>query len=68
MQISEQEQQMIECIHEQRPGDQFALTIEWLDGAWNITLAAGQNDAQRTARGTGVSFDAAWENMAPIGL
>jgi hypothetical protein len=39
------------------------LLIEFHEGAWNITESTFPHDTYHTARGTGVTFDAAWENM-----
>ena len=50
MDISEQEQQMLECIREGVDG--FALRIQRVGGAWEIVMAArGPNDALRQSRG-----------------
>ena len=69
MEITTQEQQLIEIIREQRGGE-FSLLIERRGGAWDITLSSSMRDRKGRVKvgkaiGTGSSFDKAWDNMDP---
>jgi hypothetical protein len=66
MGISSQEEQMCEMIREQSASDEFRLTVERRDGAWDITLSTAPHDQRRMSRGTGTTFNDAWDNMAPL--
>jgi hypothetical protein len=66
MDITLQEQLMIEMIREQSSDDEFRLLVERQDGAWNITLSTVPHDESHKSRGTGASFNDAWDNMAPL--
>jgi hypothetical protein len=63
MDITQQEQQMLELLREWAGGDQYRLLIERQDGAWDITLS--EVGKPHTARGTGATFGEAWDDMAP---
>lgn len=60
--ISEQERHMIEIVRENAGTNEFYLSIERSEGAWEIDLSAGS----RVARGVGSSFNDAWDNLAPL--
>lgn len=66
MDISEQERQMVEILREWGQRDDCRLLIELQDGAWNITLSTEPHDERHKARGTGASFNAAWDNVDPL--
>jgi hypothetical protein len=59
--LSKQEQQMIEIIRKWT-GKNRQLKIEIVDGAWDITLKEIGTKSW-AARGTGATFDAAWDNI-----
>ena len=63
--LSEQERELIETLREwgDKVKDAYAIRIEWRDGAWDIRLKA--LDTKMGARGTGKTFAAAWDDMAP---
>ena len=63
--LTEEELQMIEIIREWTGAAEYRLLIEREDGAWNITLSEAPHDQGHTARGTGASFNDAWNDMAP---
>ena len=62
--LSEQEQQMIEIIRQWKTGKNRQLKIEIVDGAWGIILKEIGTKSW-AARGTGATFDAAWDNINP---
>ena len=64
MDITEQERQMIEMLREWDKSENYQLQIEIVEGAWDIALK--EIGTPRGARGTGDSFNSAWDNMAPI--
>ena len=71
---TEAERQLIEMIREpRRKNETFELRIEQADGVWDIELAGtvtllDGRLVHNTARGTGASFDEAWDNMGPVGM
>jgi len=44
--------------------DAYQVIIERRDGAWDISMK--ELGTTRGARGTGATFDAAWDNMDPL--
>jgi hypothetical protein len=71
MDITDQERQVIEILREQQsgPDNNFRLTIEHVDGAWEIAMSITFHEAPDRAkrvRGVGASFDQAWDNMDPL--
>jgi hypothetical protein len=45
----------------------FSLQIEFHEGVWDITLSSVTHDRRRLgARGTGASFDQAWNSMGRL--
>ena len=66
MDISSQEDQMIGVIRENNDTDEFHLLVERRDGAWDITLSTAPHDQRHKTRGTGATFNDAWDNMAPL--
>jgi hypothetical protein len=66
---TEQELQMIEVIREAKNG--FRLVVEQQDDSWDITLTAalktlsGEGKVCR-ARGTGSSFERAWDDVTNV--
>lgn len=65
MNLRRPEQQMIEVIRE-NASNEFRLLIEREGGAWEITMSVAPHDDRHKARGTGGTFDEAWNNMAPL--
>ena len=74
MDLSESETWLINMIRDRegRTDETFRVLIERIDGAWDVTLLLGINmprakmlDEQHT-RGTGPTFDAAWQNMSQV--
>jgi len=65
--LSEQESQLIEILREWSGGDAHThrLTIERRDGAWDITLEQ-LSAPPGAARGTGATFDTAWDSLDPL--
>ena len=39
------------------------MVIEHIQGAWDVTIE--EPGTKRIARGTGATFDEAWDNMIP---
>lgn len=64
MDITEQEQQMLELLREWNKSKNYQLQIEIVDGVWDIAMK--ELGTQSAARGTGESFKAAWDNMTPL--
>jgi len=61
--LSEQEAQLIEILREWNGKDAYEIRIGRQDGAWEISLK--DLGTAHVARGTGGTFDAAWDNMDP---
>ena len=68
MKGSMQERQLLECLRDQKgnPGSDFRLLVQIQDGAWDVTLSVAPHDVLNGARGTGSTFNEAWENLAPL--
>ena len=66
MEATEQEQQMVEVVRAHKAGADFRLLVERQDGAWDVTLSIEPHDELNTSRGTGLTFNDAWGNMAPL--
>jgi hypothetical protein len=64
-QLSREERQLLQILHEWGGKREYRLTIEFRDGAWEIALTAAPGGKSNTARGVGETFDQAWSNMAP---
>jgi len=62
LKLSEEETQLIEILREWDGDDAYQLIIERRDGAWDLSM----KELGRGARGTGATFDAAWDNMDPL--
>jgi hypothetical protein len=62
--ITAQEQQFLEFLREwdTMPED-YQVVIEHVQGVWDATTK--ELGTKRVARGTGASFDEAWNNMEP---
>jgi hypothetical protein len=65
VEITEQEQQLIEILREQE-GRDFSLTIGRQDGAWEVAFSVAPHDARNESRGVGASFAEAWDGMSPL--
>jgi hypothetical protein len=64
LELSGQESQLIQILREWDGKDAYQMIIERRDSAWDISLR--EFGTNRGARGTGATFDAAWDNMAPL--
>ena len=64
MDITEQEQQMLELLREWNKSRNYHLQIEIVDGVWDIAMK--ELGTQSASRGMGESFNAAWDNMTPL--
>jgi len=64
---STQENQLLHILRENAEVDGFLLNLHREGGAWEILLSAPlKGGKKRTARGTGPTFDQAWDNMDPV--
>lgn len=56
---------MLELLRQWSKSKNYQLQIEIVDGVWDIAMKE-LGTPQSTARGTGESFNAAWDNMRPL--
>jgi len=64
MVITKQGQQLINTLREwNRTTANYRLVIEINEGVWDVTLT--ETGTVRRARGTGITFDEAWDGMTP---
>jgi hypothetical protein len=65
---SEQERQLLGVLrdHDADAASEFRLLVQKQDGAWDVTLSVASHDELNTSRGTGSTFNNAWDNMAPL--
>ena len=63
MEGSEQERQLLEALrdHGADATSEFRLLVHW-----DVTLSIAPHDELYTSRGTGSTFNDAWDNMAPL--
>ena len=74
MVFTEQETQLVATLREAQggaAGEDFSLLIERRQGAWDIALSSaivGKTLKAKThkARGTGATFNQAWDEMKPL--
>ena len=68
MEGSEQERQLLEVLrdHDGDAASDFRLLVQKQDGAWDVSLSIAPHDELNTSRGTGSTFNDAWDNMAPL--
>ena len=68
MEGSEPERQLLEVLrdHDAAATSEFRLLVQKQDGAWDVTLSVAPHDELNTSRGTGSTFNDAWDNMAPL--
>ena len=68
MEGSEQERQLLEALrdHGLDAASDFRLLVQKQDGAWDVSLSIALHDELNTSRGTGSTFNDAWDNMAPL--
>lgn len=64
---SEQEQEMLDALHEWPEHPHAQLVIELRDGAWKIGMIITIDGEQHSAHGAGQSFNEAWRNMNSTG-
>ena len=62
---SEQETQLLQILREWSGNDDYCLSIEYGDGVWEIALSAAPGGKRSSARGSGRTFEEAWDSMAP---
>ena len=68
MKGSEQERQLLEVLrdHDGDAASEFRLLVQKQDGAWDGSLSIAPHHEFNTSRGTGSTFNDAWDNMAPL--
>jgi hypothetical protein len=59
MALTEQEQQLIQCIRELEDHGEFGITVRREGGAWEIGMSSGKIKS----RGVGSTFGDAWDNI-----
>jgi hypothetical protein len=66
MEGSEQEWQLLQVLrnHGADVASDFRLLVQRQDSAWDVTLSIAPHDELNTSRGTGSTFNDAWDNMA----
>jgi hypothetical protein len=64
MDISEQEQQLLEIIREWSGSNDYRLLIEYRNGTFWVTLSQSP-PSERVATGCGADFNAAWDKITP---
>jgi hypothetical protein len=62
--LTEAEREFIEIMRE-APAE-LKLTIEFLDGAWEVAMSAVIGGRRHTSRGTGRTFSDAWGCTDPL--
>ena len=65
LEVSKAEEDMIMSIREWAGHDDYYLLIQHRGNAWDITLSLAPHDPDHRARGTGATFDQAWDDMDP---
>ena len=60
--LTEQEQQLIECLREAARDKEFGLTVTYENGAWEVDLSTDGNKG----RGIGRTFAAAWDDVTGL--
>ena len=68
MEGSEQERQLLDVLrdHDGDAASEFRLLVQKQGGAWDVSLSIAPPDELNTSRGTGSTFNDAWDNMAPL--
>ena len=58
---------MLEVLrdHDSDAASEFRLLVQKQDGAWDVTFRLHLTMSS-TSRGTGSTFNDAWDNMAPL--
>jgi hypothetical protein len=64
LELSEQEAELIHILRQWKAKDAYQICIERRDGAWDISMK--EFGTNRGARGTGATFDAAWDDINPL--
>jgi hypothetical protein len=59
--LSTEEELLIEALRKPSGSDSYRLVIEFQNGAWELSAIVGRY----TARGMGRSFSEAWNSMNP---
>ena len=62
MVLTEQEQQLIDCVRQLKDPGEFSITVTRKSGAWEIDMSAGKIKG----RGVGRTFGAAWDDVAGL--
>jgi hypothetical protein len=65
IELSKQEQQLVEILREWTGNDEYRLDIERTGGAWEIKLSMLYKKKKKWARGVGTTFNEAWDSMVP---
>jgi hypothetical protein len=61
--LTEQELQLIEMLREWGGKENYRMVIEVRDGGWDAAISRDPHGQNARARGTGNSFNEAWDNM-----
>jgi hypothetical protein len=63
--VTDQEQQFLEIMRDMNKRLQdVQVVINRIQGVWDVTMK--ELGTERIARGTGATFDEAWNNVTPI--
>jgi len=60
--LTDAERQFIEIMRERKPTDNLKVTIELVDGAWEVSMSLVIEGRLKTIHGTGRTFGEAWES------
>ena len=61
--LTEQELQLIEMLREWGGKENYRMVIEVRDGGWDAAISRDPHGQNATVRGTGNSFNEAWDDM-----
>jgi hypothetical protein len=65
MDLSVEEEQLIELIRSQSTGDEIQFLIERDGGAWHVTVSIPPHH-ERASYGKGGTFSEAWSKASPL--
>jgi hypothetical protein len=66
--ITEPEMQLITALREAERNAELKLAIEYGAGVWDVLMSIAPHDARHSGRGTGASFDSAWDDITGLAL
>jgi hypothetical protein len=66
--ITEPEMQLITALREAERNAELKLAIEYGAGVWDVFMSIAPHDARHSGRGTGASFDSAWDDITGLAL